>query len=330
AEPLPFSGATTATLAGAIILSSPNNSSNYFGQWASPNNLIPYTAGKVYRANWVLSTDQTQPASVPSVRFRLSAGADNICVSSLQVNPGLTASNEPAVAPATTIYAQYFQPVDLAVLQSDPSVSGLKANFDIIDFSTNQSGALTLDSVTFEALDPPTLSTSDVSVTTINASEWNFSGGATLFPSWQSASGTGFGTESFQIGVLDTQDNVVGMLSTESADSPPSVFPTQGQLYKATFGLSVGASDDRSNEPRVRLRILDSNFEMSSSYDIMSRQGGLAMPNTTTTNYDVYMVGGNDSSSPRLDAGVDVIAFGLGEAGTINVDQLDIVHGNQP
>ncbi|MFH0793447.1 MAG: carboxypeptidase regulatory-like domain-containing protein, partial [bacterium] len=171
AQPLAFRGASTSFTDGRLVLTSPNNSSNYFGQWEGEAN-IPYVPNKVYRALWEVSTDQATASAVPSGRFRLSPTQPNVCADGYQVNAGGTNTNVPPLSPATRVYAQYFEPVDLSSLQADSSSAGLSAYFDIIDFGPTISGSLFLDSVTVETLDPPELLTNDISITSFIANQW--------------------------------------------------------------------------------------------------------------------------------------------------------------
>jgi len=72
AVPNPFSGATTSYSGGRLGLGAPNNTSNYFGSWNSTAGEIPYTANKLYRARWEVTTDQATAASA-STHKRLTS-----------------------------------------------------------------------------------------------------------------------------------------------------------------------------------------------------------------------------------------------------------------
>ncbi|MFH0793304.1 MAG: hypothetical protein V2A74_04655, partial [bacterium] len=341
AQPQPFSGASSSFSEGRLMLTAPQDASNYFGFWQSAAN-IPYTSGKLYRALWEVSTDQATPAHVPSARFRLSSVADGVNVGSFQFNASgdlkksNTNSNVPPLWPATRTYSQYFQPVDLSALQADSATAGLRASFDIIDFAPAVSGSLSLDRVTIETLDPPELETGDLSMSDIKASQWSYIGGAMLgISGWQSPTTNGLGTGTFSITVASGQagstNGVIGLLHNTGAPNPPLIPVTTGQLYRATFGLTISDAADRVHAPRTRLRLQDNNGETASEYDILSRRGGLATPNVATTSYDIYLVGSSYAGpTPTLSLGFDVISFDSRESGTINLEEVSLSHGIQP
>ncbi|MFH0792744.1 MAG: hypothetical protein V2A74_01785 [bacterium] len=331
AQPQPFSGSTTSFAGGRLGLISPNNGSNYFGSWNSTPSDIPYTADKLHRARWEVTTDQATVSAVPSARFRISSQADNVNVGSYSFNAANTDTNVPPVMPVTRTYSQYFQPVDLTSLQSNSLTAGMKWFFDLIDFSPTVSGSLFLDSIVVEALDRPTSGTTDASITTFDATEWSSLGGSTLFPAWQNATSSGIGTEAFSWTVASGSTAAIGVFQNSGATSPPFIPLTAGKLYRAVFSLSIGNSADRAHAPRVRLRLQDANGETASEYDIFKGQGGLATPDTTTTPYDVYLVGPSNSGTPLNGSlGFDIIAFDPTEAGTIRLEQIDVSSDTQP
>ena len=330
AQPLEFSGASASYQGDRLELSSPNNASNYFGQWASPAN-IPYVADRVYRASWEISTNQATASAVPSGRFRISSTLPDVVSGSSMFNAVDTFSNVPPLSPATKTYVQYFEPVDLSALQANSSTAGLNAYFDIIDFGPTISGSLFLDGLTIETVDPPLLEESDILIETFNPVQWFVVGGEQLFPSWQSAISAGIGTETFSWTINPGSTAAIGVTQNHIAPFPPFIPAIPGQLYRATFSLSIGDSADRVHAPRIRLRLQDDFGETASEYDIMSRGGAISVPNATPTLYNIYLVGPDNPGTPlNLSFGLDVIAFGRSESGTIEMEEINLVHGNQP
>lgn len=331
AQPNPFSGSSTSYATGRLGLSTPNNSSNYFGTWAGAAGEIPYTASKVYRARWEVTTDQATAANVPSGRFRIASQAVNVATGQILFNAGGTNTNVPPVSPTTREYAQYFQPPDLSSIQGDSTKAGLSWFFDIIDFGSSVSGSLFLDEMTVETLDRPTLSTSDASITTFNASQWLALGGSALFTGWQNATSAGIGTGTFSWTINSGSTSAVGTLQNGGATSPPSIPLTPGNLYRAEFNMSIGSAGDRATMPTARIRMSDAIGEVSSEYVIGNGESGLAAPNASTTLTDVYLVGpSNAGTALNGGLGFDFYAFDTTQHATLNLESVDVVSGSQP
>jgi len=333
ATPNAFSGATTSYSGGRLGLTAPNNSSNYFGYWTGTAGEIPYTANKVYRARWEIATDQATAANVPSARLRITPPGLATIAGMYQFNAAGTNTNVPPVSPNRE-YAQYFEPPDLTSLQSDSGTAGLSWYFDIIDFGSTIYGSLFLDELTVETLDPPALSTSDISISTFNASEWYIASGSGVYSTWLSptSSGIGTGTMSWTINVGSSSSTVgvVAVMQNSAATSPPSIPLTAGDLYRAEFHLTVGNAADKDNIPTIRLR-LDGEGETSSQLVIDHNGGGVAAPDTTDTQYNVYSVGpSNAGTALNGSLGFDYYAFDSTEGGTVNLTGIDVVSGSQP
>jgi len=181
-----------------------------------------------------------------------------------------------------------------------------------------------------ETMDRPTLGTADATITTINASEWFIASGTGINPTFQSVTSAGVGTGTFSWTVAAGSTSAVGVMQNIGATSPPSIPMTADDLYRAVFSLTIGNSADKDNAPRIRLRLQDST-ETAAEYDIQSAQLGIATPNTTTTTYDVYLVGPSNSGTPLgASLGFDAIAFDTLQSGTISLEQIDVESGSQP
>jgi hypothetical protein len=142
--PAAFGEPTSASGAGALVLTATGNVSN-FGFWTSPA-AGSIEANKIYRATFQVSTDVTDQTAVPQVRMR-------ICDGSFQVGSVLSISsnNTADSAPETTA-----KPYEVYLLPPDGlAETSLNAAFDLLNFDTGDSatGSLLLDSVTLESFD---------------------------------------------------------------------------------------------------------------------------------------------------------------------------------
>jgi hypothetical protein len=332
AEPNNFSGATSSVSGGRIGLASPSNSSNYYGSWAG-GTTIPYQANKVYRARWTMLTDQGTASAVPGAQFRLfsSSFADT---GTFGFNSGGGQNlNQPPVSPASRTYNQYWKPADLSSIQSNTATAGIKSAFDILDFSATVSGSLFLDAVTIETLDEPTLGTSDANITTFTAAQWGYLGGSALFGTWQDAASAGIGTGNVSLTVAGSATKAVGLLTGQAASSPPSIPVVTDQLYRATFTLHRGATDVASASPVIRLRLQAT--ETSSARTIANSSNGVAVPGTSASNYNVYIVGQSfTGGAPSEALSFDYYSFDGnatgGESGTETLTGVTVNHGAQP
>lgn len=109
--------------AGSIGLS-PNNSSNCFSFWYSPNVMI--AQGKTYRARWSVKSSVSNPDLAPEFRLRANQ-TGNWSAWIRDVNSNLDA------APSSTNPRQY----DLIIIPSmDTATDNLQFSFDILGFNT--------------------------------------------------------------------------------------------------------------------------------------------------------------------------------------------------
>lgn len=140
--PLAFGEPTSGSGAGALVLTATSNTSN-FGFWTSPG-VAPIEANKIYRATFMVSTNLTDPTTVPQARMRLFD-----TTSQMSGVLSIASSNTAESAPGTTAtpYEVYLLPPD-ALAGTNVGLAFDLLNFDPGDSAT---GSLLLDSVNLES-----------------------------------------------------------------------------------------------------------------------------------------------------------------------------------
>jgi len=143
-----FSAATSGTSAGALTVSTTNNTNNV-GFWFSPATVTLDATPKLYRSVINVQSDQATVADVPSIRLRINSSDNETGVEQWAISqdigtamPGTTARN----------YNTYFQ-------SSAPgSGSSLSTALDVISFDTRVSATatFTINDAKVEELATPT------------------------------------------------------------------------------------------------------------------------------------------------------------------------------
>jgi hypothetical protein len=132
---LPFSEALrNSGFSGLLDLISTTNT-NTFGFWASPTTDITLEDSKLYKVQFTLGTDVTNPAQVPTVRLRAYNATNQVAHCLVK----------PAIAQiSSSDYVVLFDPPPALAGQ------GLGIAFDILNFDPNADprARLSLDSVT--------------------------------------------------------------------------------------------------------------------------------------------------------------------------------------
>lgn len=130
----PLSGHSDSALTIATF-----NTRNTFGGWVSP--VIPVEQDHLYRAQFEVSTNVTDQALVPSIRFRLNL-VNTQMAAALNIESGGNGKSSPLSTSSTT-YQLFFAPPPNAV------TDGMLIAFDIMGFNTADQAQSTffLDSV---------------------------------------------------------------------------------------------------------------------------------------------------------------------------------------
>jgi hypothetical protein len=139
----PFDSPVSHWEPSTIQLSTLNNT-NTFGYWLSPA-IDLATTNALYRAEFTVRSDQTNPTLVPTLRLRLGT-SDNQIVSGQTISSVGKASQSPTLRPM--IYSAYLSPPSLA-----PSACYLA--FDLLSFdpSCAPTATLSLDSARLFTID---------------------------------------------------------------------------------------------------------------------------------------------------------------------------------
>ncbi len=311
-----FSAASSSYTGGRIGISSANDPTSRLGMWIGPVD-IPYMAGNVYRARFVVSSSQATASQNP--QFRMRWVQDESLESATQVvNASGTYSNSLPTDPTTSTYSCYFAPI----------VSGnLGVAFDMIDFDVNQYGTHYVDSVTVERFPFPTLGTL---VETYDSagdfSNWGFATTFSFGPVTSGGAGTGTLTLSSS---LANSSNYGWWQSSGNANELTYV---ADKLYRATFTLRCATDAARNIMPQVRLRCQNEDDQMTQTMELNGQIiGPGAMPEVSGTDYDVYfetptLPGSPTTGQDGFFVAIDMLDFGSfsGKGGTIYMDSVAI------
>jgi hypothetical protein len=110
------------------------NTSNTFGFWVSP--IIDVEQDNLYRAQFNVSTDVTDQTLVPSIRFRLNLGNNQIAAALNIESPGDGKSSP--LSTGNTTYQLFFAPPANAV------ADGMLISFDVLGFDPGDQAQSTL------------------------------------------------------------------------------------------------------------------------------------------------------------------------------------------
>ncbi|MFH0793089.1 MAG: choice-of-anchor D domain-containing protein, partial [bacterium] len=191
-------------------------------------------------------------------------------------------------------------------------------------------GGLFLDGLEIDVLDRPQLSEYVMDYDDFRNDEWRILSGPDLHPLFQSITASGLDSGTFSFTVNSGSTAAVGVFQTFGAANPRSSPVVSGQLYRATFTLSIGDVADRLHAPTIRLRLHDTNSETASEYEILYTNG-IAPPGTDPTTYDAYLIGPDFTGpAPNLALGFDVMAFDTTQRGTINLEKVEVWRGDSP
>jgi hypothetical protein len=292
---------------GAITITATNNTNN-FGYWQSPAE-IPIIADSLYRADYLVFTDVTDPLMVPQIRLRMNS-------SNLQVSDYLivnsVGSGSLAPTDAGKDYYLYFVPPanDTTFLLACDLL-----NFDPTDAAQGMIGLeqVFVDRLPLDDLTTPTNAMSYMFVA--GTDDWTTGGSPIVFSMPQAA---------YQSGALvltsETNTNTFGFWQNDPAD----IIITPGVLYRGTFAVSTDLTD-QSMVPEMRLRFNTTDLQASCILDVISAGDGGNSPSSTGSTYSLYFYPDVVAPSSGLIIAFDVLNFNPADAANASL-MLDSVN----
>ncbi len=275
----------TRARAGYSLTITGDETRKVFASWESPADEIAYVANNVYRARFRLRTDRTDQNKVPKVRLTFSSSI-NIAFGGQHINSG---ANAPTTS-AKDYWAYYFPP-----LLTGASNVNLKLNFDLIDFTTQQSGTVYLDEVQIQRFEAPSTG-SGTPVVTFDAaqlaSSWQLSNNVTRYgPLTAGSNSMGLYLESPV--ATQTGGELWGILDYASWNYPAGSSPyswVANKLHRATFILQVPDAATQQTIAKLRMFIINRATDWIAHSQI-SRAGGTFcshMPSPMGTEYSIF------------------------------------------
>jgi hypothetical protein len=291
-----------------------DDSINRFGFWYTSGDFVTSDSSCVFRARFALTADQETSPNIPTIRLRFttadfsgSAAHTIVSIASCSYCPPTTGTKE---------YQMYYYPACAADM-------GLA--FDLLDFTAEEWGTVSLDSVIVEKFDhwlfSGTAEKTYDSESDFSAWEWNPD---FMNPGWEGASSGRSG----------------GTVTIRSEGQPQAAFwqsPANDltyipdRLYRATFSLSRDPSDDPAMMPWCRIRCFNEDSQMSQEFNINNGNGGIAVPPAYPDSraYEVYWQTPELPSSPSTAedgyrVAMDMLNFTPGESGTYILESVVI------
>ncbi len=309
-----FIGATSSYTGGRLGIISLNDSTSRYGFWQSPVD-IAYVADNVYRAKYLVSSNQATASQNP--QFRMRWIHDQSLESATQVvNASSPYSNSLPTDPTTREYSCYITPV----------VSGnLGVAFDMLDFSAAQYGVHYVDQVTVERFPDPAAGTAVKTYTdTADFANWGFAS-----VGFDPVTSGGAGTGTLSITSVTADANNYGWW--QSNGTANELTYVADKLYRATYTLRCASDVARNDMPQVRLRVQNEDGQMTATMELSSQGTGGpgAMPEVGGTDYDVYfetptLPGSPTTANDGFIVTIDVLDFNSAQGGTIYMDSVAI------
>jgi hypothetical protein len=298
--PLVFGEPEFAVIPGFLQISSTNNTNN-FGYWQSPENAVPTTPNFLYRAQFRVSSDQSNQSVVPQIRLRVNSlnlqQADYL---------GIESSGDGGASPSPTgiTYDLHFVPPS--------SDTNCMLAFDLLNFNPEDAAqaTLSLDQVLVERfplewMAAPTLVRAYEFTTSTDG--WTTGGAPIVFTNPE------FICEGGALTLRSTTNtNTFGYWSS----NPSDIMITPNSLYRATFEVRTDVTQPTA-VPQMRLRFNTGNFQASRTQEIMSIGDGANSPGTTDTVYDkLYFWPPENCVGENLIVSFDMGNFDPGDAPT--------------
>jgi hypothetical protein len=296
--PLAFAEPDFARIPDALqIISRDNN--NTFGYWQSPEDAVEVEANYLYRARFVVLSDQTNQPLVPQIRLR--ANSRNLQQSDYI---GIESNGDGGASPtpAGNTYDLYFIPPgndDFCMLAFD------LLNFDVEDA---KQAALSLDSVVVERFSLDSLSTPTLVRSydfTTGEDGWTTGGAPIVFSS------PAFSREAGALVLRsESNTNTFGFWKSNAAD----ITIAADVLYRGTFEVRTDVTD-RTVVPQMRLRFNTENLQASRTLSIESIGDAGNSPGVMTTRYDkLYFAPPDNCAGAGLMISFDMLNFSPGDS----------------
>lgn len=271
-----------------------DDTTNRYAYWAAPA-AVPYQANKLYRLQWELSTDQTDPKAVPIIRFRVNSSALGYAAEMVLTSTD-NALIQPPVIPATKKYNQY-------VMSPFTDSSDLLLSFDVYDFDVTERGTVYLESLAIWTTEVPDSGWTPVTMPALNT--WTFGGWIPPF----SPAGTG------TIGGLQLMSSVPADYTFGFWQSPYSLPWILGQLYRAEFVIVSSDVDP----PNGRVRVNSKDYMVG--YNL--RYYGPVAPNEVGRSYVIYFET-PPYFFPNFGLAFDITDFENDRGGTITLTDVTV------
>lgn len=324
------SGAVPAVFTEPVFSSGPGylgmmsvDNTHTFGFWQSDENAVPIIPGTLYRVGYRVSTDLTDAARVPTLRFRVNT-QDNQQSSFLVVNSGASGSYSPT--PEGQTYELYFEPPAKKFGTRENSDDFL-VTMDLLNFDPNDAAQAT---VWLEQLDVERFPLSwlrnvreveHYSFET-DAEGWQFSSVPTMFTPPQSGVGDG------ALQLMSTSNT--NTFGSWVSPRPDSWTETPEMLFRGIFVVRSNQID-RSRVPAMRLCLITGDALEVAGQVVTSTGAGEWSPSTAPEFYRVYYKS-HASGAPVTQEWIDVLSFDPNDAvgATLYLDHVTIENIDVP
>jgi len=313
--------APTLTQASVIGIDSSTYATS-FGYWdlASVNAMENCDTDFIYRAKYRIKTDQSDLNKSPKLRMRCG-DPDSLSMTSFVVDKG---NNAPGVT-YSDFNSYFFKPLSDSVTGSELVVS-----FDLMDFTTDQSGTLLCDSVDIIRFAPPAAGTMIKEYDSVSD-----------FQNWTTFSAPGItdvvtlGTDAAgglwieSPGPIGSNSLYFGGWSSPTGASAPSF--QAGFFYEIIFTLHSESVAAQQNLPMIRLRAGNWDFNWTAMRSIRQVGGTYEhLPPPTGETYSVfmeappYLTGTASDSSDSIVFNFDLVDAQASESGRVSLDRVQI------
>jgi len=310
---------------------------NLYGYWHLKDSAaIPYAPNKIYRARYRVRTDQPDRMKSPMARLRWT----NIVFlsgASLIVDKGLNAIGE-----TWQDYYSYFLPPDLS--GAPESERALILNFDLVNFSAEQFGALFLDEAEVIRFNIPPRSIATPALSYSTAEDFSVWVPETI-PTLFGPVAYGRGTNGLYLESGATPSPPIGKeglpdygqwsvpVNVASVDYEPN------RLYRAIFTLKVPDAATRETIARIRMRLHTASWDLANVYELFNKGAGTYhnhLPNTAGLEYSVFMESprefytGEDAYKNRIIVAFDLVDGVVYERGRVYLSKVEVEHYDLP
>lgn len=279
---------------GGSIAGSGDATDNVYAPWESATDKVDYLADYVYRISYTLRTDQTDQDAVPNTR--MMADFLNPATGLYPMSGAVRLGRGPS-APTTSasVYNLYVGPPDLTSLYNEVNlatedVTNLKIKFEVIDFSTEESGTNYCDQIQVSRFATPETSIATKVVTYPDDTDfgsWIPISDLTPFgPTTLGSNATGLfieTAETVQAGSGDAQVDYGRWLL--AAGSSGESFEAD-KLYRCVYTLQTPTAGEQPG----KLRVYNQNAtdDINAQLFLLSNQTWDHYPTTSGNEYSVW------------------------------------------